>query len=122
VNRRHVTVISLMLALALALGVASVLRTVSLGGPGTATAGELAAQNAQLSRYEAQLRAAAQQRPPALTAAAAEAPEQVVYALPQQAIEAEHGDHDDDLHESGHGDHDHDRDHDHDHDHGGDDD
>jgi hypothetical protein len=116
VNRRHVTVISLMLALALALGVASVLRTVSLGGPGTATAGELAAQNAQLSRYEAQLRAAARQRPPALTAAAAEAPQQVVYALPQQATEVEHGDHDDDLHESGHGDHERD------HDHGGDDD
>ncbi|HET7045437.1 MAG TPA: hypothetical protein VFI37_11355 [Gaiellaceae bacterium] len=95
-NRRHATIISVFLALALVLGVAAVLRS-SGDGAGAAPIGELAARNAQLDRYEAQLRTAANARPPALPVAAAVAarePQRVVYVRAPQAVRPEHADHD----------------------------
>lgn len=109
-NRRHATIISVFLGLALVLGVAAVLRT-SGGGSGAASAGELAARNVQLDRYESQLRTAANARPPALPAAAAGAagePQRVVYVRAPQAVQPEHAD-DRDGHERDHDGEHHDR-------------
>lgn len=100
-NRRHATIISAFLALAVVLGVAAMLRT-SGDGAGTASAGELAARNAQLDRYESQLRTAANARPPALAAAAASEPQRVVYMRAPQTAQLGHGD-DHDGHERDHG-------------------
>lgn len=97
-NRRHATIISVFLALALVLGVAAMLRT-SGDGARAASAGELAARNAQLDRYQSQLRAAASARPPAVPAAAAGAarePQRVVYVRAAQAVETGHRDDGDD--------------------------
>lgn len=66
---RHALVISSFLALALVLGAASVLRTTQLGAAAAApslTDHQIEAKKQQLARYEAQLRKAAGQKPPAL--------------------------------------------------------
>ncbi len=111
-HRRHVTVISLFLAVALVLGVAAMLRTANLGAASTASgpsAAQIAARNHRLDLAEARLRAAAAKKPPALpvlpaaasgrrTTAAAPAPQQkVVYVRPAPIVETVHrsGEHED---------------------------
>lgn len=69
-NRRHVAVIALFLALALVAGMFAAVRTTRLGATATASvpAAQIAAKNRQLDRFEAKLRVAAKKRPPALPA------------------------------------------------------
>jgi hypothetical protein len=105
VSRRHATIISVFLALALVLGVAAVLRT---GGAGAASAGARGARNAQLDRYESQLRTAANAQPPAVPAAAATEPPRVVYVRAPQTARPQHDD-DHDGHERDHDGEQHDR-------------
>jgi len=117
-NRRNATIISLFLALALVLGTAAMLRTAQLGARSTVsslTAAQIAARSSKLDGFEAQLRTAASQVPPALPAAATPAtarasspaparqPQQVIYVRPKPVVqtvsrhgegresEAEHG-------------------------------
>ena len=109
-NRRHATIISAFLALALVLGTAAVLRTAGLGA-GAASTGALAARNAQLDRYELQLRNAANARPPALpgaTLAAAKEPQRVVYTRSQPVVEPDHHGDDHDRHDGANEHHDRD--------------
>ena len=104
-NPKHAAVISLFLALALVAGLFSVLRTTQLGAKATAptmSSAQITAKNRQLARYEAQLRAAAAKKPPALpalpaagsqpvaAATAAAAPQRVVYVRPAPIVHVVH--------------------------------
>ncbi len=104
-TKTHVTIISLLLAVAVVLGLAAAIRTTGLVGPqATTSAGALKARQQRLDRLQVELRRALANRPPALPAAAT-TPRGVaprvqfvapsVIAAPRSSFE-EHDDHEDD--------------------------
>jgi hypothetical protein len=114
-RRRHALVLSLALGLAVAAGTFAATRTATLGA--RASDAQLSERAARLDRFEASLRRAAADRPPALPpAGAAAAPSaagqpRVVYARPAPVpvlAEDGHGDDDHGEHEwdDGAGEHD----------------
>jgi hypothetical protein len=108
VSRRNVVVISLFLALAVVLGLASTLRTTHLGTASAAVPqARIDARTRQLDRLEARLAREAARRPPALPAAGSPvaAPEpRTVYVRPAPVVRVLHhrGEHEDE-HEVEHG-------------------
>jgi hypothetical protein len=110
VTKTHVTIISLLLGLAVVLGLAAAVRTTGLAGQqATASAGALGARQQRLDRLNANLRHALASRPPALpaiaTAPATTAPRiRFVRPSPIEVPSSSFEEHDDHGDDGGHGD------------------
>jgi hypothetical protein len=119
-NKIHVTVVSLILGLSAALGIAAASDTVGLRASGapSASKAQLAAREKRLAKAELAIRKARRSKPPALPAVpAARASAGPVAQRAAPAASSSHGDDDDDDFGDDHGGHGHGGD-----DHGGDDD
>ena len=91
----HVTAVSLLLALAVVLGLAATTRTVTLGGAASGSSAALVqARTKQLDAYqrslERQLAQARAARPAARTTAPAQAPVKIVYHRPPPVVVVTH--------------------------------
>jgi hypothetical protein len=124
-NKIHVTVVSLILGLSAALGIAAASDTVGLRASATpgVPSSELAAREKRLAKAEMAIRKARRSKPPALPAVpaarASSGPvtQRVVFQRAASIASSSHGDDDDDDFGDDHGGHGHGGD-----DHGGDDD